>query len=159
MEILVEDKFAKSLLTEILRQRFPELISSIGIHPVGDATAVRQLTEYLIDAGHRAIAIRDADQGENKSTKLFKFPGTLPPEKEVFLTSEVQNELGSKYNIDVREILSVADLDHHKYSEYLSLKAHCPKEVLENQAIVEYIRTKGEGFFAELVSIIGSELH
>ncbi len=159
LEVLVEDRFAKALLIEVLRQKAPELIASIGIYAVGDANAVRQLTEYLINVGHRAIAIRDADKGDQRQAKLYKLPGSLPPEKEVFLDPLVQDEISRAYHLDVKEIFSTAgDLDHHTYSEFLASKAHCPKEVLEHFAINQYINVRGLSFFDDIISVINSEL-
>lgn len=158
--ICVEDIFAKSLLSEILRTFRPGIIKDIQIAPIGDKDAVAKMVLKLNELNIRAIAVRDADVGENAREDLYSLPGTQPPEKEVFTNSAVQTELNRIYNIDVLEILNTQgeEIDHHKISDVLAQEASCIKEILENDAIRKYIEEKGNEFFRSLLEIIDSKV-
>lgn len=108
--ICVEDIFAKVLLTEIIRVRNAELLQSIGIHDIGDKDAVREAVKVLKKTGQNAIAVRDADVGSSPSEGLYSFPGTKPPEIEVFMNPSVKEFLNHKYNFDLDWVLQKADL-------------------------------------------------
>ncbi len=159
LTICVEDIFAQQLLTEILRRYKRGIIKDIQISPVGDKNAIANMLIYLGELGIRAIAVRDADVGENPAQKLFSFPGTLPPEKEVFLNEEVQKKLSEFHAIDVQEILNInQEIDHHDFGEVIANEACVSKEILEVDAIRFYIQEKGEAFFQELVDTIEKEI-
>lgn len=159
LTICVEDIFAQTLLTELIRTFRPGILKNLQIAPVGDKEAVGKMIGRLRELGIRSIAVRDADVGENNQEKLYCFPGTLPPEKEVFLNGEVQTDINSKHNIDIQEILNTTEnLDHHKYSERFSEEACCIKEIMEIDAIRSYIDTKGAEYFEPLLVKIDAEI-
>lgn len=160
LTICVEDIFAKTKLTELLRIFRPGVLKDLQIAPIGDKSAVAQMVERLGELDIRAIAVRDADVGENISEGLFSFPGTLPPEKEVFLNDDVQQFLNEKYAIDVQEIFNTRgeELDHHDYSKVISDEACCIKEILEGDAIRRYIEVKDESFFNSLLQMIDDHI-
>lgn len=82
--ICVEDEFAQSILRQILRRYDLHLISEVSVVPFGDAKAVTSAKIALSTAGFKAIAVRDGDQGDNKSEGIFKLPGKLAPGLEIF---------------------------------------------------------------------------
>lgn len=155
LTICVEDLFAQSLLSEIIRIHRPGLINNICIAPIGDKDAVAKMVLRLKEINIRSIGVRDADVGENIEKDLYSFPGEFPPEKEVFLNSNVQNFLNSTNCIDVSEIINTSEnIDHHDYSKVLSQRASTSKQILEIDAIREYIKTKKVAFFEPLLNNI-----
>jgi len=159
LTICVEDNFALLKLTEAIRKLRPGLLQSLQISPMGDTSAVANTVKLLLSMNLKTIGIRDADIGESPSEKLFKLPGTLPPEREVYENINVQSALNLKYNIDVATIFSAqSDIDHHEYGKILSFKACCSEEAMHLEAIKAYFETFGFSIFDNLMSIIDNEV-
>ncbi|MET4692136.1 ATP-dependent nuclease [Sinorhizobium fredii] len=155
--ICVEDDFAQSMLREVLRRYDQTLLSSVSVIPFGDAKAVVSAKEALTKAGFKAIVVRDADKGDNKTQHIYKLPGTLPPEKEVFHDGSVVTALQTNYQVDFAMILTAnPDTDHHKYAELCCAKAQTSREVLETDCIRAFLDNKGSGWFAELCDDVKS---
>ncbi len=154
LDICVEDIFAKVLLTEVLRINKKELLKAVAIHDIGDKDAVREAVRVLNKTGKRAIAVRDADVGPNPSQRLYSFPGSRPPEKEVFLHPEVQQYLREKYGLDVGWTLEKNNItDHHHYASCLAKEAESEESVIRTNAIEHYISVIG-GEFNDLICAI-----
>jgi hypothetical protein len=157
--ICVEDTFAALKLQEAIRKLKPDLLPNIKISPLGDTKAVANAVDLLRSQGIKAIGVRDADKGEDKTRKLFKLPGTLPPEKEVYERTQVQKILNSKYGIDVEAVFSMQqNMDHHNYGKILSEKSYCAVEIMDNDAIHAYFDTIGINTFNDLVQTIETEM-
>lgn len=140
LHVCVEDVFAKILLTEILRKKSRELVKSIAIHAIGDKDAVREAKNVLCEAGINAIAVRDADVGESQVEKLFSFPGTTPPEFEVFTRPIVIEAIKEKYDVDIVWLFQKDEItDHHQYCKVIAKEADCTEEVIRCFAIEKYI--------------------
>ncbi len=149
--VCVEDNFAQSMLREMLRRYDKALLSCVTVVPFGDAKAVVSAKEALEKAGLKAIAVRDGDKGDNKPQNIFKLPGTLPPEKEVFGEPTVREYLSENYGVNLQTILaSNPELDHHKYAEHLCTKAQTSREVLETDCIRAFLDEKGDAWFHDL---------
>ena len=147
LNICVEDNFAKTLLQEVIRFKRRELLKAIAIHDIGDSKAVKVAKEILLKTRNKAIAIRDADVGEDKTNGLFSFPGTLPPEKEVFSNETVNNYLKIEYDLNVKWILERDNVnDHHKISETLAKEAEVNPEFFATLAIKKYVKALGDQF-------------
>lgn len=159
LTICVEDSFAELLLIEAIRKLKPQLLPSILIKYVGDTKAVAESVKFLRSLSINAIGVRDADTGENIIDKLFKLPGGLPPEKEVYDNVAVQNRLDTKYFISVTTIFSTyQELDHHKYGKILSQKAYCTEEAINLSAIEAYFDVVGIDSFDSLIDTIEREI-
>jgi len=157
--ICVEDTFALLKLREAIRKLRPGLLQSLQLSPMGDTKAVANAVKLLNSLNIKTIGVRDADIGENAAEKLFKLPGTKPPEKEVYDNFNVQSALNSKYNIDVATIFAgQTDLDHHEYSKILSEKASCSEEAMNIDAINAYFSIVGINIFDDLMTIIDREM-
>lgn len=157
LTICVEDDFAALLLSETLRVHKPILVKSLKIQAVGDTKAVANAVELLKKIKINVIGVRDADKGPNEQLDLYSLPGTLPPEKEVYLNIEVQTDINQKYSIDIAQILaSEPDLDHHKYSRFFANKADTTFNQIDLDAIRKYIEIKGVTFFEQLIKKIES---
>jgi predicted ATPase len=161
LTICVEDDFAKLVLEEAIRKfGEPKLLQSLQIAPVGDSDAVRNSLKLLLnDPKHKAIAIRDADKGEDVTNKLYKLPGTLSPEKEVYENTEVQRVINEKYNIDIETIFAgLSNLDHHDYGKILAEKACCKEDTMNVDAIRAYLNIVGQEAFDNLLQVINKEM-
>lgn len=159
LTICVEDVFAALVLKEAIRNLKPDLLPLIQIFPMGDVKAVADAVALLISQNVKVIGVRDADKGEDKIKKLFKLPGTLPPEKEVYENKKVQAIINAKYSIDIKTIFSMQhSLDHHAYGKLLSEKTYCSEEVLNNCAIYAYFDAIGIKAFDNLIQNIEREM-
>jgi Uncharacterized conserved protein len=140
LDICVEDIFAKVLLTEVIRIKKKELLKTVAIHDIGDKDAVREAVRVLQKTGKKAIAVRDADVGSAPQESLYSFPGSRPPEVEVFLHPDIQSFLKSKYGLDVNWVLEKNSVtDHHKFAQCLAAEAETEESVIRTNAIEQYI--------------------
>jgi predicted ATPase len=157
--ICVEDTFAELTLREAIRKLKPTILALIQITPMGDTEAVANTVNLLRKMSVNAIGVRDADKGENVSHKLFRLPGTLPPEKEVYENSTVRAGLNSKYAFDVGTILAgFSDIDHHDYGKILAVRAYCSVEQMHLTAIDEFFSAVGIKTFNTLIQTIENEM-
>lgn len=140
LDICVEDVFAKVLLTEVIRLKKKDLLKAIAIHAIGDKDAVREATFILNKTGKKAIAVRDADVGQDKNNGLYSFPGRKPPEVEVFSNFKVKKLIENKYQIDTDWVRQREEVkDHHKITQCIANEAECAEEVIRVLAINEYL--------------------
>ncbi len=159
LTILVEDEFAKHKLREAIRKLKPSLLPSIEISPIGDKDVVAKTTKLLRSMKVNAIGVRDADFGENISEKIFKLPGTLPPEREIYENHDVQTKLNNLYGFHIPTIFSAStDINHHDYGKILANKGCCSEEAMHLNAISAYFEVVGVNVFDSLVSIIEKEI-
>lgn len=155
LDICVEDVFARVLLTEVIRVKNRDLLKAIAIHDIGDKDAVREAVLVLRKTGKNAIAVRDADVGAAPKDGLLSFPGTLPPELEVFSNHAVRKLIKKKYGIDVDWICDRDDVkDHHKIAFYIAAEAEADEEVVRAIAIEKYVQEIANEF-DDLISKIG----
>lgn len=140
LDVCVEDKFASVLLTEVIRIKNKNLLKLIEIHNVGDKNSVREAVLLLRKTKKNAIAVRDADVGEAPKDGLFSFPGTQPPETEVFKNDNVKKTIKEKYGVDVDWILERDDVkNHHKIALHIAKEAEADEEVVRAFAIEKYV--------------------
>jgi predicted ATPase len=159
LDVLVEDDFARTMLIEMVRRVDRGLLNCIQITAAGDTKAVKAGLELLTMMRRPSCAVRDADIGSDPAMRLFSFPGSQAPEKEVFLQPEVQQKIRDKYGIDTAAILALSHgADHHHYSEILAVAANTTAVTLETNSIEWYLDTVGEEVFAPLVKQIGDAM-
>lgn len=116
LTIIVEDRRAKTLLTEIVRVVKPNLLKGIRISYVGNDDVVSNITKQLRSEGMKVKAFRDGDRGPDKSNSIFSLPGTMAPEKEVFSDQHVQSWLQSEHGINFPDWLVVnSEIDFHDW--------------------------------------------
>lgn len=151
----VEDPFAQSLLREILKRRAPELRPTLDIIPFGDANAVKNALAAIKLADIKAMAVRDADQSADKQNDLLVLPGTLAPEKEIFLHNDAKAVLQSEYGFDLDGFLAAyPDTDHHEYSKIAAQKSSSSREVIEADCIRAFLDGQPENWADELLEDI-----
>lgn len=119
--VLVEDICAHSVLTEIIRRIDSELLSAVGIYPTGDNNTIKTIVEKLRDTGLPVVAVRDGDMPEIPSQNIFKLPGSLPPEKEIFANNAVVQYVRETYRLDLRDFSArLTGVDHHQWFKKLA---------------------------------------
>lgn len=153
--VFVEDDFAKLLLSEMIRKVDPSLLGAISIEGVGDTKAVRNAVLLMSRIGKNSIAVRDADTGPDEANRIFSFPGTMPPEKEVYYHQAVKEHLNAEFHIDIDNVIVLRDIeDHHKLTEHLSSAAHSLPDYFRTIAIKKYIDEIGIDQYRELVQSV-----
>lgn len=147
LDIIVEDIFAKVLLSEVIRKKRRDLLKVVAISEIGCKDAVKEAIRVLRKTGKNAIAIRDADVGQSPADGLFSFPGSKPPESEVFSNNHVKTIIETKYGINTEWLFQREDIkDHHKFSACIAKEAEAEEEVIRNVAIECYIDSLGSEF-------------
>lgn len=153
--VFVEDDFAKLLLSEMIRVIDANLLRAISIEGVGNTQAVRNAVLLMNRIGKNSIAVRDADIGPDTSNGIFSFPGSLPPEQEVYHNQAVKKHLNAEFNIDIDNELALSGVDnHHKITEELATAANTLPDYFCTVAIREYIHQLGIDQYRNLVKEI-----
>lgn len=155
VDICVEDVFAKVLLTEALRLKKRDILKVVKIHAIGDKDAVREAVRLLLRTGKKAIAVRDADIGPDPVNHLYSFPGTKPPELEVFLHPAVVGMVQEKYGVDVEWLFSRDDVsNHHYFAARLAEEAESEESVVRAAAINCYLNAITDEFDALILAVV-----
>lgn len=153
--VLVEDDFAKVLLTEMIRRIDRTLLRCLSIHEVGDTKAVRNAALFMRRIARSYVAVRDADIGPDPANGIFSFPGTMPPEKEVFWHTSVQALIAAEFGIQVPNVLEQRETtDHHEFAKVLSVEASTSPDYLRTLAIKCYLEAIGVSAYEALVAEI-----
>lgn len=159
LAVLVEDDFAKLLLTEMIRRIDRGLLRCVEIHDVGDKKAVRAGIQLLQRIGRPSVAIRDADVGPAPAEGLYSFPGARPPEREVYENADVQRVLAAEFGIDVAHLIVQRQVaNHHKFTGVLADESSTTEDYLRTIAIRAYLDSIGQGAFQPLVQAIQQRL-
>lgn len=159
LNVLVEDDFAKLVLTEMIRRIDRALLQCVEIHAVGDTKAVRSGLQLMQRIGRPCIAIRDADVGSAPAEALFSFPGTRPPEQEVYENAAVRAALAAEFGIDVAHTLLQKQVhDHHKITVTLAEEASTSDDYLRTIAVKVYLESVGQETYLPLVHAIQQRL-
>jgi len=150
--VFVEDDFAKLLLSEMIRKVEHTLLQAISIEAVGDTKAVRNAVLLMNRIGKNSVAVRDADKGPDVANGIFSFPGTKPPEKEVYENQQVKELLNTMFNIDIDNIIALRGIEnHHKLTEGLSEAANTLPDYFRTVAIKKYLEELGIDQYEQLV--------
>lgn len=153
--VCVEDKFAQSLLREVFQRFDKELLECVSVLPFGDHKAVRSAKDAIIHAGQRAIAVLDADQNADEKNLVFRLPGSMPPEKEIFHSSAAHDILLQNYGFDFHGFRTAyPKVDHHDYASHIAKKKSCSREVLESDCIRAFLAHAGSDWAIELCAKI-----
>lgn len=148
--ICVEDIFAKELLTEAIRKIDKTLLPSVSIHEFGDKSAVTSAVDAIRTIGKKAIAVRDADTGEDIKKGLFSFPVIgqqtknkgNPPEKDVFSNDMVFHFFKNNFGVDIKWIIQRNNSDHHDFALHIGEEIKRSVEVVRTDAIEQYLSDK-----------------
>lgn len=140
LRVLVEDEVAEHIVTELLRQADPIFLKTIRFAQIGGSHEVQLVTKALIDMGVRSCAVRDADKGDNVRNNLFKLPGRLPPEREIFASASFRAAVLARHGVNIGDFeLQLIGRDHHDWLRALSDKIPCNREAFLQFAAVAYL--------------------
>ena len=150
--VFVEDDFAELLLSEMIRRVDHALLGAVSIEGVGDTKAVRNAVLLMNRIGKNSIAVRDADKGPDVANGIFSFPGTMPPEKEVYQNQAVKEHLNATFRIDIDNEIALQGIeDHHKLTQGLSSAANTLPDHFRTVAINKYLDEIGLAEYEHLV--------
>lgn len=156
--VCVEDLFAQSLLREIVRLRRPNLSRRIKVLPFGDAIAVKGAVNVLRGSNIRAIGVRDGDQPELPSEKLYRLPGGCAPEQLVFQSEQGIQTLSGIYQFDLEHLLAAhPDTDHHDFSTIAANETGASREVIEADCIRAFLNAQPSSWANDLLNSIDTE--
>lgn len=157
--VLVEDDFAKLLLTEMVRSVDSVLLKCMDVHGVGDTKAVRSGALLMQRLDRAYAAVRDPDIGPEPAIGLYSFPGMSPPEREVFENADVQRQIQAEFGIDVATVLALKNVtDHHEFTKVLAEECNALPGYLATFAIKAYIGSIGRATYEPLVRAIQARL-
>lgn len=155
LHVLVEDECAKSVLTEIIRRIDPDFLRCIAIYPVGNADTVAKTVRTLKDTGLHVAAVRDADQGDAPKENIFRLPGSQSPEREIFTTGAVKDQLQQTYNVNVVDFAaSLTGVDHHHWFGRLADHVSQNKSAIMAEAARAYAKSLLESDAATLTVLL-----
>ena len=78
--VFVEDRVARRLIIELLREFDKDLGRNVTIIELGGAEEVARLVRRMREHGVRAVGVRDGDQSRSPEDGLFALPGGDAPE-------------------------------------------------------------------------------
>ena len=157
--VLVEDEFAKLLLTEMIRRVDSPLLRCIEIHDVGDKKAVRSGALFLQRINRAYAAVRDADVGPDPVNGIFTFPGTKPPEREVYENTDVQNFIQNEFTVNTSHVFMQHGVtNHHEYTSVLAEETSTQPDFLATLAIRKYLDSIGHNQYQPLIHAIHARL-
>lgn len=126
LTILVEDDCAQSVLREILRRFDVNFLTTVSIVPGGDKDKIANTVRGLRGTRLPVACVRDGDKEGAPRENIFKLPGTLPPEKEMFRNDSVVSFMREKYGVSLCDFaVRLRGVNHHEWfrrlSEYVSV--------------------------------------
>ncbi|HEX4442147.1 MAG TPA: AAA family ATPase [Galbitalea sp.] len=156
--ICVEDEFAKTLVTEVLRKEDADLLSGVRFMPVGDVNTLPGAVALLQQAGMRALAISDTDMNHDGTDNVMSLPGSLSPEEEVFGSVAVRDYFAAApYRLDIEGRLSGV-ADHHDYAESIAEALSVAEPSIVTEATRAYVEGMPEGHFDEVIQFVRAVL-
>jgi hypothetical protein len=157
--VFVEDGFAKLLLTEMIRRIDVGMLRCLEIHDIGDKKAVRSGALLMQRLQRPYAAVRDADVGPAPAEGLYSFPGTRPPEREVFTNADVLAYLQRTFQINADHVFVQRQItNHHDFNKVLAKEADLLPDYLATSVINVYLDSIGNAAFAPVVSALLARL-
>lgn len=156
LHVLVEDNCAKAILSEIIRRIDSNFLRSVGIHPVGDADTIAKTVRTLNATGLPVAAVRDGDQPDIPDENIFKLPGTLPPEKELFSSEPIKTYIRDTYNLNLDDFAAgiLSGIDHHHWCERLANHLICSESGLLQEMARIYAISITENEASTIVALL-----
>jgi hypothetical protein len=155
LNILVEDETAKAVLSAIVRRHEPGLLPTWGIHVGGDKDRIGTTVRCVQDTGIALAAVRDCDFGDAPKENIFKLPGTMPPEKEIFQSSAFDKYMAETYALVLADFrTSLIGKDHHDWFGLLAAKLGVNPIALIWDAAKAYVGGVPEGETTILVTLL-----
>ncbi len=158
LHVLVEDNCAQAILREIIRRAEPDFLRVIEIH-CGErglsadtiAVTVRSLKETKIPIA----GVRDGDMTAAPRDNIFKLPGNLPPEKELFVHPAVRAHIEATYGVGLSDFeTTIVGIDHHDWFSFLGQRVNHDPSVLLNEAARVYANSLPENEITTLIRLL-----
>lgn len=144
LHILVEDNCAKAVLSEMIRSLDYNLLQTVRIHPCGNTDIIQKTMEALSRSGLPIAAVRDGDKQGNNTLNIFKLPGTLPPEKELYNNRAVKDYIQENYYINMDDFAtSLLGVDHHQWFTRLAARLNIGENALITEISKVYALSLG----------------
>lgn len=141
LDIIVEDNFARSLLTEIIRAEDSGMLQMIAIEGIGSHDAVREALRLLGRLNRNAVGFVDGDSGPDPEAGVACLPGDGPPERELFEQAEIQQMLQDRYGIGAAHLtVNDPEIDHHDYAKVIGNAVSLPPEAVTAVCAETYAR-------------------
>ena len=155
LNILVEDEVGKAVLANIIRRHEPGLISTWGIHSGGDKDRIATAIRCLKGTGIPLAAVRDPDMPDTPKDNIFKLPGSLPPEKEIFQSPAFEKHLNDVYAFSLSNFrATLCGTDHHNWFPVLATKLGTNEKALLWEAARVYVSGLPEIGTSSLVALL-----
>jgi predicted ATPase len=155
LHILVEDDVAQAIVSEVMRLHDPYFLKTIRISIGGDKHQIQKFMEVLSEMGLPVCAVRDGDVGAAPKERLFKLPGSQPPEWEVFNSTSFQAMMKTKFDINVADLLvKLAEKNHHEWFCELARLIPFDYNALLQISAGEYLKSVPENDRQTLVNLI-----
>lgn len=146
LHVLVEDDVASAILRELLRRIDPTFLSTTASYVAGGASQLTGAIKTIKATGLPVAVVLDGDKAATPAANIFKLPGTLPPEKELFASAEVQDLIHSTYGLNLQDFVAgLGGVDHHEWCVRLAHRINVDKNAL----VFEMARAYAKGL-AEL---------
>jgi predicted ATPase len=146
--IYVEDKEAKTLVLEILKQS-TDIFPRIEVKEVGDVETVKTIGRLCRNKRlpNRGIAILDGDAGRDEYNNCLHLPSDKSPEKLVFgdLRSRDWNNLDNRFGMGAGQLFSIFDdafnsPDHHNIASSIGDRVSKSKDYVWNVFVEEWCK-------------------
>jgi hypothetical protein len=155
LNVLVEDNVGLAVLREIVRRVDPEFLKSIGIYVGGDENVIATVVRTLRPTGIPLAAVRDGDMAAIPHENIFKLPGTLPPEKEMFQSLTVKALFQDTYNVNLDDFAAtINDVDHHEWFARLAQRINQDESALIMEASRAYVGGVTDNDRVSLVTLL-----
>lgn len=152
LHVLTEDICAQAILTEIIRHVDATFLSSVGIYPAGGADAIALTVRTLKATKLHVAAVRDGDKPATPNENIFKLPGCLPPEKEMFQNENVRACVQQTYGINLSDFeTTLHGVNHHRWFALLAEHVHQAQAALVSECARVYARSLPENDVISLV--------
>lgn len=123
LNVIVEDETARAVLSTIIRRHEPFLVPTWGIHIGGSNDRLAETMRCLKGSGIPLAAVCDGDTPDTPKENIFKLPGSLAPEKEIFQSSAVEKHLADTYGLKLADFrTTLIGTDHHQWFNRLGSK-------------------------------------
>jgi predicted ATPase len=160
LHILVEDYVAQAVVAELLRVHDPYFLKTVKISIARDKQQIQKFMEVLTEMAVPACAVRDGDVGAAPKDKLFKLPGSLPPEKEIFNSAPFQMMMKEKFDVIIPDLLvKLAGKDLHEWFSELARQIPYDHNALVQISAGEYLKSVPEGERQALVNLIKASVN
>jgi predicted ATPase len=155
LNILVEDETGMAILAAIVRRHEPGLLRTWGIHVGGDKDRIATTVRCIQAAGIALAAVRDGDVGDAPKENIFKLPGTMPPEKEIFQSPAFEKYMAETYGMVLADFRAgLVGKDHHGWFDLLASMIGVNRTALIWEAAKAYVSGVPETETAILVMLL-----